>query len=409
MNKYKGTMRYCYVAYIVQAIVNNLLPLFFVIFSNKFGISTVKLGSLVLINFSLQLITDIAATKFGDRWGYRKSMLFAHAFSATGLVLAAILPFLFRDAFWGLVAATFFSAVGGGLIEVMVSPLMDSLQLMQKSSAMSFLHSFYCWGQVAVVLLTTVFIKIFGQQYWFLLPPLWALIPFVNTFMFIKTPLPETIRKEERTPLRQLFKKPIFILMIVIMVCAGASELSMAQWASFFAEKGLGISKMLGDLLGPCAFALFMGVARMIHGIYGERLPLKLSIIISAALGVVCYALAGLSLNPILALTGCAICGFSVGIMWPGTLSLASQHFSKGGTAMFGILAMAGDLGCSIGPWLTGFVAEISEKSRFITERAFKTGLDAEQLAIKFGLLVGIIFPLFMVVSLLLNKKGEVK
>ncbi len=409
MNKYKGTMRYCYVSYIVQAIVNNLLPLFFVIFSERFGVGTVKLGSLVLINFALQLITDIVASKFGDGWGYRKAMLFAHGFSALGLVLAAILPFLFGDAFWGLVVATFFSAIGGGLIEVMVSPLMDSLQLMQKSSAMSFLHSFYCWGQVAVVLITTLLIKIIGEQYWFIFPPLWALIPFVNMFMFIKTPLPETIRDEERTPLGELFKKPTFILMLMIMVCAGASELSMAQWASFFAEKGLGVSKVMGDLLGPCAFAVFMGVARMIHGVFGEKLSLKKSIIFSASLGVICYALAGLSLNSILALSGCAICGFSVGIMWPGTLSLASQHFTKGGTAMFGILAMAGDLGCATGPWLTGFVAEVSEKSKFIAESALKTGLDTEQLAIKFGLFAGIIFPLFMVISLIINKKGEVK
>ncbi len=409
MNKYKGTMRYCYVAYIVQAIVNNLLPLFFVIFSEQFGIGTVKLGSLVLINFSLQLITDIVASKYGDRWGYRKSMLLSHAFSTLGLVLAAVLPFLFGDAFLGLVVATFFSAIGGGLIEVMVSPLMDSLQLMQKSSAMSFLHSFYCWGQVAVVLFTTLFIKAFGEQFWFVLPPLWALVPFVNMFMFIKTPLPDTIKEEERTPLRHLFKKPLFILMLVIMVCAGASELSMAQWASFFAEKGLGVSKVMGDLLGPCLFAVFMGIARMIHGIYGEKLSLRWSIVFSALLGVVCYAFAGLSLNPIFALAGCAVCGFSVGIMWPGTLSLASRHFTKGGTAMFGILAMAGDLGCSLGPWLTGFVAEVSEKSGFIAECALKTGLDAEQLSIKFGLLVGIIFPLFMVVSLILGKKDEVK
>ncbi len=407
MNKYKGTMRYCYVAYIVQAIVNNLLPLFFVIFSEKFGISTVKLGSLVLINFSLQLITDIVASKFGDRWGYRLSMLVAHAMSTVGLVLAAILPFLFRDAFLGLVVATFFSAIGGGLIEVMVSPLMDSLQLMQKSSAMSFLHSFYCWGQVAVVLFSTLFIKFCGEEYWFVLPPLWALIPCVNTFMFIKTPLPETIKEEERTPLRQLFKKPLFILMLIIMVCAGASELSMAQWSSFFAEKGLGVSKVLGDLLGPCAFAVFMGISRMIHGIYGERLSLKWSIVVSASLGVVCYAVAGLSLNPIFALVGCAVCGFSVGIMWPGTLSLASRNFTHGGTAMFGILAMAGDLGCSLGPWLTGFVAEVTEKSRFVAELTLKTGQDAEQIAIKLGLLVGIIFPLFMVISLIFNKKGE--
>lgn len=394
-------------AYVVQSIVNNLLPLFFVIFSDRFGISTVKLGSIVLINFSLQLITDIVASKFGDRWGYRATMLLSHGFSTFGLLLVAVLPFLLGDVFVGLIIATFFMSIGGGLIEVMVSPLMDSLQLMQKSSAMSFLHSFYCWGQVAVVLFTTLLIKLIGEQYWFIFPIIWAIVPFVNMFMFIKAPLPDTIKEEERTPMRHLFKRPLFILMLIIMLCAGASELSIAQWASFFAEKGLGVSKVVGDLLGPCAFAMFMGIARVVHSVYGERMPLKWSIITSAALGVVCYALAGLSLNPILALTGCAVCGFSVGIMWPGTLSLASRHFTKGGTAMFGILAMAGDLGCSVGPWLTGFVAEISENSSFIAQNAVKTGLDAEQLAIKFGLLVGIIFPLFMVISLLFNKKGE--
>ncbi len=400
------TIKFLYVGYIVQAIVNNLLPLFFVIFRKDYGVSTSKLGGLVLLNFAIQIVVDLAATKFGAKLGYRRAMLIAHTSAAFGLALITILPMIMSDAFVGLCIATIFTAIGGGLIEVMVSPLMDSIDFGSKSRAMSLLHSFYCWGQVLVVVGTTVVLSAFGDEYWFILPIIWATIPFFNIFPFIKAALPEMLPEEKREPLRHLFKTPKFLMMVVIMVSAGAFELTMSQWASFFAETGLGISKMLGDLLGPCLFAVFMGLSRIIYGFKGEKIPLETSMIICSALGVVCYVAAGLSLNVVVALLGCAVCGFSVGLMWPGTLALAGRHF-KGGTAMFGVLALSGDFGCSIGPWLTGIASDVFEKNEEIIKLGNSFGLSSEQAPIKLSIFCGVIFPLIALICLIIEKRRK--
>ncbi len=399
MLKYKKTVKYLYVGYIVQAVVNNLLPLFFVIFKTDYGLTSTKLGSLILFNFMVQICVDLAATKFGSKLGYRASMLLAHTFATLGLVFITVLPLLLSDIFIALMISTFFFAVGGGLIEVMVSPMMDSIDFGEKSAAMSLLHSFYCWGQVLVVAVTTIIIAVLGDEYWFYLPVFWAIIPFLNIFPFIKAPLPPMLAEEKREPLRLLFKKPKFILMVIIMVCAGAFELSMSQWASYFAETGLGISKMMGDLLGPCLFAVFMGLSRVYYGIKGEKLNLERSMMLSSALGIICYLLAGLSLNPYISLIGCAVCGFAVGLMWPGMLSLAGKTF-RGGTAMFGILALSGDLGCSLGPWITGLFSDIAENSSAITSFGAGFGLSSQQTAIKFGILIGAVFPIIALICL---------
>ena len=406
MLKYKKTVKYLYVGYIVQAVVNNLLPLFFVIFKTDYGLSSSELGSLILFNFMVQLCVDLAATKFGARLGYRASMLLAHTFATLGLVFITVLPLLLSDIFGALLIATFFFAVGGGLIEVMVSPMMDSIDFGGKSAAMSLLHSFYCWGQVLVVAVTTVIIAVFGDEYWLYLPIFWAIIPFLNIFPFIKAPLPPMLAEEKREPLRVLFKEPKFILMVIIMVCAGAFELAMSQWASYFAETGLGISKMLGDLLGPCLFAVFMGLSRVYYGIRGEKLNLERSMMLSSALGIICYLLAGLSLDPYISLIGCSVCGFAVGLMWPGMLSLAGKTF-RGGTAMFGILALSGDLGCSLGPWVTGLCSDIAENSSVITDLGASFGLNSQQTAIKFGILIGAVFPVVALICLKTNGRKQ--
>ena len=408
MNKYKKTVWNCYIGYIVQAVVNNLLPLFFVIFREKFDLSNQKLGSLILINFLIQISVDLLVSRYGDRLGYRRAMLLAHGFAGLGLIFITVLPFLFSSVYIAFIIATFFFAVGGGMIEVMVSPLLDGLVTEGKGAAMSFLHSFYCWGQMLVVLFSTIFIFIFGEEYWYILPVLWSLVPLLNMVAFIKAELPPMLKKGERTPLRTLFREPAFIIFIFLMFSAGSSELAMSQWASFFAEKGLGVPKLLGDILGPCLFAVFMGIARVLYGIFESKLPMRASMFFCALLCVACYLAVSLSMNPIIAFSGCAISGFSVGLMWPGTYSMAGSTFKAGGTAMFGVLALFGDLGCSLGPWLTGVVSDVAEKSQYVMKLSTNFGISIEQAAIKAGFLVGVIFPLITVVAILIsyiNKK----
>ena len=351
------TLRACYLGYITQAIIVNLAPILFIVFQNKYAISYEMLGRLILINFSVQIAADIIALRTTDRIGYRIAGVTAHFFCAAGLICLAVLPFL-MDPYTGLMISVVIYAFGGGVIEVIISPIVDALPSDAKASSMSLLHSFYCWGQMAVVLLTTVALRIVGPDMWFILPAAWAVIPLYNLFRFMRVPLPETIREHEKTPMKRLLGTNIFIIALVLMMCAGASELTMSQWSSLFAEKGLGVSKVFGDLLGPFLFAFLMGVGRTAYGVRGQKLPIKKVLLFSGILCVICYAVVVFVPNPIVALLGCAICGISVCLLWPGTLSLASGFFPKGGAAMFGMLAVFGDIGGSIGPWLSGFVAD---------------------------------------------------
>ncbi len=403
MNRYKKTVWNCYVGYIVQAVVNNLLPLFFVIFREEFGLNNQKLGSLILINFLIQMSVDILATRYGDRLGYRRAMILSHGCAGIGLIFITVLPLAFTDIYIALLISTLFFAIGGGMIEVMVSPLLDGMVQEGKGAAMSFLHSFYCWGQMLVVLLTTLFVFAFGKEYWYVLPVLWSLVPLANMVAFFKAELPPMLKKEERTPIKQIFKQGTFIVFIFLMLSAGSSELAMSQWASFFAEKGLGVPKLIGDILGPCLFAAFMGVARILYGIFEKQIPMRLAMLFCGVLCVVCYFAAGVSLNPVISFVALALSGFAVGIMWPGTYSMAGTTFKGGGTAMFGILALCGDIGCSVGPWLTGVVSDFAEKSQKIYELSARLNVPCEQVAIKLGFLVGTIFPLITVVAILFS------
>ena len=389
ISKYKKSVKYLYIGYIVQAIVNNLLPLFFVMFSEQYNISTKKLGSLIMVNFIMQLVVDLLASKYGDKLGYRRSLVLAHASATVGVILISVMPMILSDTYGALVIATFFFAIGGGLIEVMVSPLMDDINSGDEGKSMSFLHSFYCWGQVAVVLVSTLFLVIFGQDKWMVLPFIWALVPFFNIFPFIKTPLPDTKPEHTKIPLKQLFKNKLFILFIILMISAGASELAMSQWASYFAEVGLGVSKTVGDLLGPCMFAILMGCARVFYAKFSTKISLRKFMIASGGLCIVSYLLAALAPHPIVALIGCALCGLSVGIMWPGGLSIAAGRLPLGGVSMFAFLALAGDLGCLSGPTAVGHLSALFDGN------------------IRSALLTAIIFPLLLILSLLKLPKRQ--
>ncbi len=404
---YRPTKIACYIGYVTQAIVINLAPLFFVIFSDKYGIDNASLGTLVLITFVVQILTDITAVKLTTKISLRSCAIWAHIFSATGLALLGILPNIIPHTFTALLISSVIYSIGGGLIEVVISPIVDAIPVEvtegvggAKAAAMSLLHSFYCWGQMSVVLITTFILSFIGNDNWIFIPFIWALIPFFNIFAFIRVPFPRFISESERTPIKKIVTTRLFIVCAVLMICSGASELAVSQWASMLAEKGLGVDKVTGDLLGPCAFAFCMGIGRMVYGILGSKLPLAKALLASSSLCVAGYLMITLFQNPIVALLGCSVCGLSVSLMWPGVLSLTSREFSHGGAVLFSLLAICGDIGCSVGPWLTGLVSNHINTDTFSTLRPF-TGLACDQIALKCGLFAAGIFPVIMIAAVI--------
>lgn len=392
LQHYKHTIRACYLGYITQAIVINFAPLLFLTFASSFSLSLQSITLITTINFLVQLTVDFLATKFVDKIGYRPCIIAAHIFSAVGLIGMAGLPDLLSP-YLGLMIAVVLYAIGGGLIEVLISPIIEACPTDNKEGSMSLLHSFYCWGQVAVVLFSTAFFVLFGVENWRVMACLWAIVPLVNILYFACVPIYPIVKEGEQTPLSGLLKEKVFWLFLVIIVCAGAAEQSIAQWASTFAESGLKVSKTVGDLAGPCAFAACMGTARALYGKFSEKLALKPAMMISAGLCVVCYLGASLSQNAVFALIGCALCGFSVGIFWPGTFSMAAVRLPKGGTAMYALMALAGDFGCAAGPTLVGMIA----------------GGNGGNLSA--GLVAAIVFPVVVLVgiSLLKTQKNQPK
>lgn len=389
-DKYQNTMYACFVGYIVQAIVNNFVPLLFLTFESSYGIPLNQITMLITFNFGIQLLVDLLSAKFVDKIGYRVSIVMAHIFAALGLAGLVVLPDLLPNAFAGLLIAVVIYAIGGGLIEVLISPIMESCPSENKEKAMSLLHSFYCWGHVGVVLLSTLFFWFFGIADWKILALLWVIIPVCNGILFCKVPIAPLIEEGETgMSLRELCKNRIFWILMLMMMCAGASEQAVSQWASTFAEQGLGVSKTIGDLAGPMSFAILMGSARAFYGKFGDRIDLDKFMQASSLLCIVSYLCISLSPSPLFSLIGCSLCGLSVGIMWPGTFSKASAALRNGGTAMFALLALAGDVGCSGGPTLVGFV----------------TGLASDDL--KKGILAGILFPILLIVGIVSLKKAK--
>lgn len=388
-NQYNKTITACFVGYVVQAIINNFVPLLFLTLQRSFGIPLSQITLLVTFNFGVQLLVDLLSVTFVDRIGYRASMIIAHVASALGLILLTFLPNMLSSAFAGILISVMVYAIGGGLLEVLVSPVVEACPSDHKEKAMSMLHSFYCWGSVGVVLISTIFFSVFGIDNWRILALVWALIPLGNAVAFAKVPIAELIADgEEGMRIKELFRMPIFWILFVMMICAGASEQAVSQWASTFAEQGLGIAKAAGDLAGPMAFAILMGTARSFYGKYGDRMDLDRFMIGSSILCVLSYL--GIVLFPIpwLSLAACAVCGLSVGIMWPGTFSKASAALSRGGTALFAFLALGGDVGCSAGPTLVGSVADIAGEN------------------LKMGILAAIVFPVCLLLGILLLKKS---
>lgn len=357
---YKKTLVACYLGFVTQAITANFTPLLFLTFKNTYGIGFEKIALIPMVFYFTQLLIDFAAAKFVDKIGYRVCVVSSQVLSAAGLVLMAVLPELLPVPFAGILIAVVLYAIGSGLVEVLVSPIVEACPFENKGGMMSLLHSFYCWGAVAVILGSTLFFTVFGIENWKILTVLWAIIPFWNAFNFMFCPIERLVEEDQRMRTSQLLKLPLFWLLILLMICAGASEASMAQWASAFTESAMGVSKTVGDLAGPCLFAAFMGISRIVYGKLSEKLDLTKTMLACGGLCVLCYLTASLSAIPIIGLAGCALCGVSVGIMWPGTISISSQKCPRGGTAMFAFLALAGDLGATVSPSLVGGISNMA-------------------------------------------------
>lgn len=386
-NNFKATIAASCMGYFTQAILINFAPLLFITFRNEFGLSLAQLSVLIATNFATELIIDFLGTKYVSKIGYRRSVIIAQALSVIGLCMIPIMPKLMSNKFFALEIAMIFCGLGGGLIEVLISPIVEACPTKRKSAIMSMLHSFYCWGQMGVVLLSTIYFRTVGIENWEYLSLIWAIVPFIDLILFCFVPINTLVEESEESSFRDLVKQKIFWVFLVMMLCAGATELSMSQWASAFAEAGLGVEKWIGDLLGPCLFAVCMGTTRVFYAANSHKIGLKKGIFISAGICVVSYLIAVFSPIPIISLLGCTLCGVGSGMLWPGTYSIATNRMPKGGVPMFGLLALAGDLGCLTGPYLTGMMST-----------AFGGNLKA-------GFLFSLIFPITLMVMVFILMK----
>ncbi len=386
---YKKTLIACYLGFVTQSISANFTPLLFLTFKGTYGISLDKIALIPMVFYLTQLLVDLAATKYADKIGYRTCVVASQVLSSVGLILMAVLPELFPSPFIGILFSVVLYAIGSGLIEVLVSPIVEACPFENKDGMMSLLHSFYCWGAMGVILGSTLFFAVFGIEHWKILTFIWALVPLYNTFNFISCPIERLVEDGKSMGVVGLLKTPVFWLMILLMVCSGASEATMTQWTSAFTESAIGVSKTIGDLAGPCLFAMFMGITRVLYGKFSEKLDLTKVMLVCGAMCTGCYLLASLSKIPLIGLAGCALCGLAVGIMWPGSICISSQKCPKGGTAMFAFLALAGDLGATVSPTMVGSISEMM-------------GGD-----LKTGLLVATAFPLILVVGLIVLKSSK--
>ena len=382
--KYTKTLLACYLGFITQAITANFTPLLFLTFYNDYSIPLGTIALIPTVFFITQIIVDIICAKYVDKIGYRISIVASSFCSAAGLICLAVLPGLLPNPFIGVIISVIIYALGSGLMEVLGSPIVEACPFEHKDAMMSLLHSFYCWGSVATILLSTLFFAAFGIENWKWLACIWALIPLYNIYNFATCPIEPIVDEGKGMRISSLFAIPLFWIAIILMICAGACELAMAQWASAYVESAIGMSKTMGDLAGPCMFAITMGISRVIYGKFGEKMNLKSFMLGSGLLCLICYLLTALSTVPVIGLIGCILCGFSVGIMWPGTISISSKQFPTGGTAMFALLAMAGDLGGAFGPSLVGQITQ-------------KNGDNLQA-----GMLFGCIFPIVLIISMLL-------
>ncbi|MCQ2477954.1 MAG: MFS transporter [Clostridia bacterium] len=377
----KQTKLACYIGYIVQAIINNFLPILFIVFQTNLDLTYEQLGRIVFINFFTQLLSDAVTPSVVKRIGYKGCAVLCHIFVTTGLIMLTVLTGIMSNTYLALIISVVVYAFGSGMIEVVISPIMELLPTENKAKNMAFLHSFYCWGQTFTVAVTTFMVLLLGYGNWRFIPLVWAIVPLFNTVLFLKVTVIEPNEVKGSFSNRNFLSKE-FICFIIFMICAGASEISMASFASVFAQNALGVSKLTGDLLGPCSFAVCMGIGRVLYGAFSDKISIKKALILNNILCVICYLTVAFTNINFLSLVFCALCGFSVSLLWPGTYSLAAKRFGGGNTVMFSIFALCGDIGCSAGPWLLGYIADVSG-------------------SLKKGFAVCTVFPLVMILAAL--------
>lgn len=392
-SNFKFTISACFLGYITQAIMINFPPLLFVFFKDSLGISPLQITVLIASNFVLELVVDALASKFADTIGYRRLVICANVFAALGLVSMSLVTIILpSDAiFYGLMVSMALCGIGGGLMEVLISPIIEACPTKNKAGFMSLLHSFYCWGQLGVVLLSTLFFRLVGIENWHFACFFWTIVPILGIILFAFSPINRLVEEGKGASLGALLKNKAFWIFLVMMLCAGASELTMSQWASFFAESALGVEKWVGDLLGPCMFAFAMAITRTFFAKASEKIKLDTAIFISSLICVATYVMAVASQSPVFSLIGCACCGFGCGIMWPASFSLVSSKIANGGVLMFGVLALMGDAGCLVGPSLAGTVSDVFGD-------------------IRYGFLFACIFPTIMaIMSVILIRQRKIK
>jgi len=350
---YQRTKIACYLGFVTQAITANFAPLLFVLFHRQYNIPLASLALVPAVFYIVQMSVDFFCAKFANL-NYRRNIILSEITSAAGLIGLTFVPDLCPNPLVGLLLCVAVYAVGSGLIEVLCSPIIEACPFPNKEGMMSLLHSFYCWGAVGVILGSTIFFHFFGVNHWRILALIWALVPLYNIYNFSICPIEPIVSEGESKSMTQLFHNRVFWLFFLLMIAAGASESSMAQWTSAFAETSLGVSKTVGDLFGPCGFAFCMGLGRLWYGKHGSKAPLAMYMTWSGVLCLAGYLTASLSPIPQLALAGCMLSGLAVGIMWPGTISLSVGYVPNGGTALFALLALAGDVGGTLGPSFVG-------------------------------------------------------
>lgn len=405
--QYRHTIYACYAGFVSQAAINMLAPLLFVTFRNQYGLSLADVSQLIVINFGMQLISDMVTARFADRHGYRKSAVLALALSSAGLVSLSILPKILPDAYMGLCIAVAFYGFGGGMLDVVLTPIVAYLPGDAKEGQLSLLNASYSWGQTIVVALSTLFLWNFGTERWQVLPVLWALLPLADLFFFLKVPIIEPQAEQKMMSVRELLQNRVFLLLLLLMFCTGATVLSMSQWSSLFAEQGLRVPKVVGDLLGTCLFTGLTAVGRTLYGFFSKRMNLLRTLLAGGMLGILGYLITALAPWPLLSLLGCAACGFVTCLMWPGNVAMGVKRFPQGGTVMFALLALLGDLGSTFGPWLVGQISDYTQKLPLLADLAGRRGESLEQTALKAGLLVAMVFPIVLAGGLVILRRGD--
>lgn len=406
LKSYKLTTLSCFTGIFVQAINANITAILFIPLMKLYGLSYIHLGLLVGLNFAVQVAVDIIFSSLIDKYGYKKLVLPADIFSFFGLIIFALTPFIFSNVLLGLIISTAIFSAASGLLEILLSPIVNSIPNDDKGPAMALMHSFYAWGQVATIIITTVFIYLFGINNWQIIVLLWSIVPLVNFFMFLLSLFPEAVAEEHRLNMKDLIFKPFYLFALMAILFGAATEVVMNQWSSTFMEKALQLPKLTGDLLGMCGFAVMLGLGRTLYGMYGTKFNMNIVLIGSSTLAVFCYVFVAVSPVSSVSLLACVLCGLAASLLWPGTLVITAEKYPLAGAWMFAILAAAGDIGAAVGPMITGFVAEQSMKMQTMVNFSVKLGISVEQLGIRLAILSAVVFPILALFShVVLNKR----